>query len=453
MAKEIRQLSEEFLYILYASAFKKGYICGIVVENMRNDYLPDKQFQAINRILSIYYKSRKVSPSYGYMMEKLGDDLDSVELLETIRDFEYKDPEEVIISTFEEYIKDVKLKQLYAKIPQYYNKGLSDKAQEEIKAYAEWLSSFSLNASKFVNVIDTFDERYKENVKEMEEAKRERKPLVCRFYIDDLDDLNGGRNLRGQLTCFLAGSGIGKSHIARHIGTRAATDDGLNVLHFQLEGSEKEVVDAYSGCLVERSSYLYEKGKFSEREMELFNEKLAKFAGNIDVRSFPRFNTKVSTIDIKNGIEDYKKIYGESPDIVIVDSMDLLTDSSGRNWDSDHERHRRIAVANDLKDIASDEDVWIAVTYQATVENKDWRNDEKNVLTEYNCAEAKGLSRPLTHLISLNQSDNEMREQTMRLHVAKSRFFKKGQTFKIATRYEDEVFYDRKRTLNMSKCS
>ena len=33
---------------------------------------------------------------------------------------------------------------------------------------------------------------------------------------------------------------------------------------------------------------------------------------------------------------------------------------------------------------------------------------------------------PMTHLITLNQSDNEMKEDTMRLYVAKSRFFKKG---------------------------
>ena len=111
----------------------------------------------------------------------------------------------------------------------------------------------------------------------------------------------------------------------------------------------------------------------------------------------------------------------------------------------------KIAVANDLKDIAGDEDVWIVVTYQATGENRDWLNDEKNVLTEYNCSEAKGLARPMTHLISLNQSDNERKENIIRLHIAKSRFFKKGKTIKIATRYEDEVFYDKQRTLNISK--
>ena len=43
---------------------------------------------------------------------------------------------------------------------------------------------------------------------------------VCRFYIPYLDALNGGRNLRGQLTCFLASTGVGKSHLAKHIGNR-----------------------------------------------------------------------------------------------------------------------------------------------------------------------------------------------------------------------------------------
>lgn len=454
MAKdEIKQLSEDFLYILYNAAIKHSNIAGIIVENMKPEYLPDKQFQTINKIISIYFKANKCAPSAGILMEKVRDDLDAVELVQSINEVSYNETDDIIIDTLEEYIKDVKLKQLYQKIPQYYNKGQAEKAQEEIKKYAEWLNSFSLHSSSFIDVIGTFKERYEENVKAIEEMRRENKPIISRFYIDDLDELNGGRNLRTQLTCFLAPTGVGKSHIARHIGLHAATDDGLNVLHFQLEGSQKEVVDAYSGALIEKSSYLYERGRISETEMDRYLSQLQQYSGNIDVKAYPRFNNKVSTIDIKAGIDEYKKTYGMAPDVVIIDSMDLLSDSSGKAWDSDHERHKRIAVANDLKDIAGDEDLWIVTTYQATMENRDWLNDEKNVLTEYNCSEAKGLARPMTHLISMNQSDNERKENIMRLHVAKSRFFKKGKTIKIATRYEDEVFYDRQRTLNLSKVS
>ena len=57
----------------------------------------------------------------------------------------------------------------------------------------------------------------------------------------------------------------------------------------------------------------------------------------------------------------------------------------------------------------------------------------------------------MTHLITLNQSANERREHTMRINVAKSRFFERGEVFKIATDYENEVFYDRTRTMNINK--
>ncbi len=51
------------------------------------------------------------------------------------------------------------------------------------------------------------------------------------------------------------------------------------------------------------------------------------YAGSITVRSYPHFNAQVSTLDIKNGISEYHKLKGHNPDIVIIDSMDLLTDA------------------------------------------------------------------------------------------------------------------------------
>ena len=51
------------------------------------------------------------------------------------------------------------------------------------------------------------------------------------------------------------------------------------------------------------------------------------YAGSITVRSYPCFNAQVSTLDIKNGISEYHKLKGHNPDIVIIDSMDLLTDA------------------------------------------------------------------------------------------------------------------------------
>ena len=73
------------------------------------------------------------------------------------------------------------------------------------------------------------------------------------------------------------------------------------------------------------------------------------------------------------------------------------------------------------------------------------------MLTEYNCSEAKGLARPCTHLVSLNQSSAERKENVMRPHVAKAGSSRRGDTIRIATDYDNEVFYDGQRTLNLNR--
>ena len=448
----VNPLSAEFLYELYAAALRYDTVCGVVAENMCKEYLPDRSFQKIQEVIANHYRTYKSPPTYATLSQTFQGDYDAIELLETFREYEEENTNtESLTDMLEGYIKGVRLQKVYTEVGKLYNQNRPDKAETLLAEYAGWLSSFTLRTSAFVDVAKTFRERFEHNRRREAESRENRLPQVSRFYIPYLDALNGGRNLRGQLTCFLASTGVGKSHLAKHIGIRADIDDGLHVLHYQLEGSEQEALDAYSGGMISRNAYYFEQGKISEREFKHFEELVMSYAGSITVRSFPRFAARISTMDIKNGIAEYRKINGYSPDVVIVDSMDLLTDATRRQWGAEHERSKRIAVANDLKDLAADENVWMVVTYQSTIEDRDWLNNERNVLTEYNCSEAKGLARPCTHLISLNQSSAERKECLMRLHVAKSRFFRKGDTIKIATDYDNEVFYDPQRSMALQQ--
>ena len=443
-------LSIEFLYELYSTAMRSDIVCSVLTEHMEKEFLPDRSFQRIQELFNSHYRTYKTPPSYAVLSQTFSSDIDAIELINTFVEYDGDSNSEIVLDMFECYIKGVRLQKVYSEVGKLYNQNKQDKAEALLKEYAEWLSSFTLKASAFTDVAETFSERYRENQRKEQEQVDSSLPQVTRFYITYLDALNGGRDLRGQLSCFLASTGVGKSHIVKHIGVRANIDDGLHVLHFQLEGSEDEALNAYSGGLVSKNSYKFERGIISETEMRHFDKVVNQLRGTITVRCFPRFNARVSTLDIKNGILEYRKRTGRQADIVIVDSMDLLTDASRKSWSTEHERSKRIAVANDLKDLAADEKVWMVVTYQATIENRDWLNNEKNVLTEYNCSEAKGLSRPCTHLISLNQTSAEREENIMRLHIAKARFFKKGDTIKIATDFDNEVFYDTQRTLTLN---
>lgn len=434
---------------LFMTCMENDYILGVVSEHLKKEYLPDRDFQALHNYLCEYYDSYKKSPSYSVLKQMMVSNRGASILLEDIYDTASPIESEVLLEQLEEYIKQVRFQKMYQEVGKLFvqqdHKGSSDKMHE----YVDWVSSFSLRSSEFIDVLGTFGQRFKAN--RQKHNSENKLPPITRFYIDDLDVMNEGRELRTQLSCLLAPTGVGKSHAARWIGKSACQIDGLNVLHFQLEGSEEEVANAYSASLVACNTFRYETGTLRDADIAKMEEMLQSVSGRLFVKSYPKFNTKVSTIDIKNGISEFRKRYGFNPDVVIIDSMDLLTDSSGKKWSENGTRHQRIAVANDLKDLAADEKVWMVVTYQATIENRDWLNDEKNVLTEYNCAEAKGLARPMTHLVTLNQSDRERKERVMRLYVAKSRFFEKGEPFKIATDYNTEQFYDSVRTLNLNK--
>ncbi len=434
---------------LFYTCMDNDYILAVVMEHVRKEYLPDRDFITLHSCLRSYYKDYKKAPTFSILKQIIANNKSATNLLDDIYDSACSIETEQVLEQLENYIKQVRFQKIYKEVGELYNKQGHEEASKKLQEYTEWASAFSLRSSEFVDVIDTFSIRFKAN-RQKHNADNKTMPIT-RFYIDELDAMNNGRDLRTQLTCFMAPTGVGKSHAARWIGKNACQIDGLNVLHFQLEGSKEEVVNAYSASLVSCSTYRYETGTIRDVEIARMEEMLQAVSGKLYVKSYPKFNAHVSTIDIRNGIQDFKKRYGINPDVVIVDSLDLLTDSSGRKYGENGERHKRIAVANDLKDLAADENVWMVGTYQSTIENRDWLNDEKNVLTEFNTAEAKGLARPMTHLITLNQSDRERKEHTMRLYVAKSRFFEKGEPFKIATDYENETFYDKIRTMNINK--
>lgn len=442
-------LTEGFLYALYLKAMNNDYITHVVAEYIEPEELPDRDFQIMHKALKAYYKKNRKHPKEEILKQAVSANKGAMALIDEIAVEAADQTVDDLLSQLENYIRQTKFQKAFREIGDMFNRGGIEGAIKRLDKYYDWLNNFGIVTTEFVDVASVFRTRFMAN-RERHNSNDGKRP-VTRFYIDELDARNGDRDLRGQLTCFLAPSGVGKSHIARWIGKNAYQIDGLNVLHIQLEGSEDEVINAYAASLIQCNTFKYETGTVRDSEIDRVEQLLSSYKGHIHIKSYPKFNCNVSTVDVNNAIQTYKKRFGAAPDIVIIDSMDLLSDSTGQAYSDKGERLKRIKVANDLKDIAGDEQIWMVVTYQSTIENQDWLNDEKNVLTAYNTSEAKGLCRPLTHLITLNQSAREDKENIMRLFIAKSRFFKKGEAFRIATDYEHEMFYSRERTMSIAK--
>lgn len=445
--KEENVLTEEYLADLFWGAINNNQACTAVVEYMKPEYLPGKDFQTILEAISSFYTAYHHAPKYGILRQKLDTNQSATELLEDIKDTANDIEPDELLEQFETYLKMVMFKKSFKHVSQLYKEGNWNEAIETYHRESEEVFSFSLKEDEFIDVVDSFESRFRHNQEKQVDNKI--KKAVNSFHIAPLDQRNRGQDLRGQLSIFLAQTGVGKSHAARWIGSQCCYVDGLDVLQVQLEGKAEETTDAYSAAIVGCRTTDYATGQIRDETLEKYMKMVQMAAGTLVVKSYPKFGKKVSTADINNTMEEYKKKYGKYPDVLIIDSLDLLTDASGRTYSEKGERKMHIQAAQDLKDIANEKDVWVVATYQANISDPEKTNDENFVLTEWNCSEAKGVTYPATHLITLNQTMNEQREKVMRLNVAKSRFFARGPVFKIATDYEHERFYDQVRSMNL----
>lgn len=443
----MKSLTVNFLYELYGTAMVNEMVAALVSTHMERNFLPNRHFQKIHSSFTELWTQYKEPPSIGVLSQNLSGEDRCLEILEECTHSVSKNIESTL-SSLEEYIRGVKMKNTITQSAKEFDGGNIDKSADIVQEFADWQKEFSLKPTDMVDILDTFETRYKQNKLAMEDERANKKP-VYRFYIDKLDSLNGQRNLRGQLTAVLASSGVGKSHFARHVGLSACVQDGLDVLHIQLEGTKKEVTDAYSSSLAGYNSMYYEQAMIPEDEFKKTLEHIKQISGNLMVKSYTKFGSDVSTWDIRRMADEFLDNVGKYPDLIVVDSMDLLTDSGKTKRVQKELRHIMINVAQDLKNIAMDLDCWVLTTYQATIEDADWLNDESKHLTRAHLSESKGIVRPLTHLITLNQSEAEKQENRMRLFVDKSRFFKgsDGGTIKIKTDYDNGQFYDSAGTL------
>ena len=80
-------LTEEYLAELYNAAFDNDYLCSIVVQHMKNDYLPDKHYQTLNDSLRSHYNTYNAAPTYAAIRQTLSSSRAMLELLDEIKDY------------------------------------------------------------------------------------------------------------------------------------------------------------------------------------------------------------------------------------------------------------------------------------------------------------------------------------------------------------------------------
>ena len=442
-------LASNFVTELLAIALSKRTIFDIVRQYMKFSYFQiESEKKLWQWVTNRYDKTGKI-PTIGQIQQQFSEDESVLEKVAEISDVEIDEEnvgsEEVILDTFERFIKKMKFLEANDKITDYYNQGKKDQAWDMFVKYADEFSKFSIQDAKFETVFGDFAKR---------QAQRQSEDYNFRFKIptgiDEIDYRLGGETggpETGECVLWLGDSGAGKSQVLVHCGVSAARQ-GHRVAHFQLEGTKEQCLNRYDAAWTGTLYSEVKLGNIPAKKMEVSKRIINKLKrSDIIVSSEETFNAK-TLVDVRRELKEMEKSYGKI-DVIIIDYLELLEVGDGHNYSPSEERFRQAKLAKGMKMLAMEFNAVVHTATQSSNIPEECKNDPEFVITRAQLSEDKGKIRPFDIFITINQTRDEMKEEIMRLHTDKLRDYKNGDPIHICNNFAYARFYDRRRTMEM----
>lgn len=439
-------LASNFVVELLAAALEKRTVFDIVRQYLKFSYLQVESEKKLWQWVTKRYDRTGKIPTIGQIQQQFQDDENVLEKLEEIADVEIDEQggHEMIVDTFEKFIKKMKFLEANDKIADLYNQGKKEQSWDMFVKYAEDFSKFSIQSAKFETVFGDFAER---------QAKRRSDDWQFRYKIptgiDEIDYRLGGDNggpETGECVLWLGDSGAGKSQVLVSVGISAARQ-GFRVAHFQLEGTKEQCLNRYDAAWTGTLYQDVKLGNITAKKMEVTKRIIKKLRkSDIIVSSEETFNAKTLP-DIRREVKEMEKTYGKI-DVIIIDYLELLEVGDGHNYTPHEERFRQAKLAKGMKMLAMEFNAVVHTATQSSSIGEEQKNDPEFVITRAQLSEDKGKIRPFDIFITINQTRDESKEEIMRLHTDKLRDYKNGDPIHICNNFAYARFYDRKRTLN-----
>lgn len=440
-------LATNFVVELIAAALERRTVFDIVKQYLKFSYLQEEAEKKLWQWVTKRYDLTGKVPTIGQIQQQFVDDERVLEKLEEIGDVEIDENGgyELIIDSFEKFIKKMKFLEVNDKIADTYNRGDKEGAWELFVKSAEDFSKFSIQDAKFETVFGDFAER---------QAKRKSEDWNFRYKIptgiDELDYRLGGESggpETGECVLWLGDSGAGKSQCLTSVGIAAARQ-GFRVAHFQLEGTKEQCLNRYDAAWTGTLYQDVKLGNITAKKMEVTKRIIKKLRKtDIIVSSEETFNAK-TLVDIRRELKEMEKKYGKI-DVIIIDYLELLELGDGHRYTPSEERFRQAKLAKGMKMLAMEFNAVVHTATQSSNIPEEQKNDPEFVITRAQLNEDKGKCRPMDVFVTINQTRDERKEEIMRLYIDKAREYKSGDIIYICNNFAYARFYDRKRTMDM----
>lgn len=446
----MRQLTDSFLIEVLKLCFTKRTFLEICREHLKYQFIPTERsdVKIIYKSCLDYFGNTRELPTIGLISQQHDNKPEVQETLSRIRDISIPDSEGIIIE-LQNYIKRVRFQILNEQVVDLFNQEKYDEAIQVNVEESSKINDFSItkDTSYFVRVMKDFPTKMDSiRIQTEEERFKEKVP----FNIPPLDAITYGGIEEAETVLFIAQSGVGKSTVLKWIGLSAARLK-YRVLHIQLEGSEEECFLKYSQMWTAVSYHSLRGSNIDEKSMEDFYKKADMFkmkGSDVLIHAFEQLE-EASVLNIKNAIELFQKEEGELPEIVILDSLDLCHPGDGLKYgyDTQSVKMRLNNTAKRLKNMCMEFGKIRLITATQTGDvSPEKTNDPTFVLTRHNTEGDRTLIKSFSYVFTLNQTDEEYKNDSLRIHVDKLRHYKSRQTYKVFTSYGSGRFLDIKRT-------
>lgn len=228
---------------------------------------------------------------------------------------------------------------------------------------------------------------------------------------DPVDTITDGGLAGGELGIVVAPSGVGKSWLLQAVGANALRA-GKNVMHYTLELNQAYVGLRYGAIFsgIEASQIPQHKDKVKQMVTE-------QCRGELLIKYYPSKSATVQTIytHLKTA-----ELLGHSPDVILLDYGDLLTDTSGTG----EIRHQLGNIYEELRGLSGEFDIPIWTASQSNRSSL-----EEQVIGAEKIAESYSKIMTADFVMSLSRKIEDKVANTGRIHVIKNRFGPDGLTF------------------------
>lgn len=226
-----------------------------------------------------------------------------------------------------------------------------------------------------------------------------------------IDEITDGGLAGGELGIVVAPSGVGKSWVLQALGANALRA-GKNVIHYTLELNQAYVGLRYGAIFSGiEASQIPNHAKKVKKMVE------TQCKGELLIKYYPSRSATVQTIytHLKT-----VELLGHSPDLVLVDYADLLSDTSGTG----EIRHQLGNIYEELRGLSGEFQIPVWTASQSNRSSL-----EEQVIGAEKISESYSKIMTADFVMSLSRKIEDKVANTGRIHIIKNRFGPDGLTF------------------------